>query len=64
MGPMHFNVFINDIDSRIECTPHEFVNDTNLCVIDTPEGWDDIQRDLGRQVQWVQVQFNKFNCKV
>jgi len=44
-----FNIFINDIDSGIECNLSKFVDDTKLCVMaDIPNRWDDIQRGLDR----------------
>ena len=58
----------NDIDSRIECTISKFAADTKIwCAINTPEGWDAIQRDLDRFEQWAQVNtrsFTKSKCKI
>jgi len=43
-------------------------NDTKLCgAVDTLEGRDDLQRDLGRLERWTCAKFMKFNkakCKV
>ena len=45
-----FNIFISDINSRIECTLSKFVGDIKLCVaVNTPEGQYIIHRDRLKQ---------------
>ena len=44
LAPILFNIFINDIDSEIECILSKLWGAVN-----TPEGWDAIQRDLNKK---------------
>jgi len=55
-------VFINDTDSRIECTLSKFADNTNLCgVTDAHKGQDVTLRDLDKLEKWAFVQLRRFN---
>jgi len=48
-----FNIFINDLNNKIECPLSKFADNTKLSeAVDTPDGWNVTQRDLDNLKKW------------
>ena len=68
LGPVLFNIFINDLDEVIEGIFIKFADDTKLGgVANTPEERSTIQSDLDRLEEWAinnKMNFNPEKCTV
>ncbi|KAJ7395247.1 hypothetical protein BTVI_156716 [Pitangus sulphuratus] len=68
LGPVLFNIFINDLDAGLEGILSEFTDDTKLGgAVDSLKGREMLQRDLDKLKGWAipnHTKFDKDKCRI
>lgn len=62
LGPVLFNIFINYLDTRVECTINKFADNTKLGgAIVHLQGQEDLKKGLDSLEHWAMINGNEFH---